>query len=807
MARWFKLSLKILSIIIGLIILLSLGGSLYIYKNKTAVLTSILEQINDRINGKLTVKSIDPTLLKGFPGISVSLKDVILSDSLVAKHKHNLLQAADIDISLNVFSLLVGNTKINRITINNASVYIFTDSNGYSNTSIFRSKKKNQTEKQSKSKLLEIEKIDFNDVSLIVDNQKRHKLFNFDITEIKGRVNYANSGWVGNMKLKTLVKSFAFNTNKGSFLKNKPLEGTLSFHYNKDNQQITIDPNKLDIDGYPFIIGSKINIAENASAFAISIKVDNILYKDISLMLAPNISSKLLKFGIEKPININGTIVDDGTGKYADPLINVAMIVRDNIVSLPAGQKLTACSFDGSFTNKDTIGGIIGDENSLIKFKKLNAKYYNISIKVDSFLVNNLAQPIATGLVTSQFPLSDLNDSFGSENFDFKSGNASLSLYCKADIDNFKFTKPVISGQINVQNANIKYLPRNLNIENSALDLNFDQNNLTIKNGHFQLGKSILNLNCKIDNFLNLYYSAPEKILVNLQMHSPQLYLNEFLPLLGPRNTKIKQKTSSKSTVDRLSKVLELSKMKINLRVDKAIYKKFIAKNLDADISLINEVIYFNKIKVYNSGGTLSLSGNINPEDNYNKYSLNATISKVNVKEFFYSFDNFGQKTITNKNLQGYLSALVNINGRISSSGSILPKSIFGKVIFNLNNAALLNFEPITNVGKFAFPNRNVSDIRINNLDGTLNIKGDKVIIDPVMKVSSSVLNFNVKGVYGLTSGTDIAVDIPLRNPKKDEDLNKNEKKETRMRGIVLHLKAIDDEKGGVKIKWNKDHD
>jgi hypothetical protein len=27
------------------------------------------------------------------------------------------------------------------------------------------------------------------------------------------------------------------------------------------------------------------------------------------------------------------------------------------------------------------------------------------------------------------------------------------------------------------------------------------------------------------------------------------------------------------------------------------------------------------------------------------------------------------------------------------------------------------------------------------------------------------------------------------------------------MRGIVLHLKAIDDEKGGIKIRWNKDHD
>ena len=100
-----------------------------------------------------------------------------------------------------------------------------------------------------------------------------------------------------------------------------------------------------------------------------------------------------------------------------------------------------------------------------------------------------------------------------------------------------------------------------------------------------------------------------------------------------------------------------------------------------------------------------------------------------------------------------------------------------------------------------------MANVTIDNLDGTLNINGDKIIIDPLMKVNSSVLNFNIRGTYGINEGTDIAMDIPLRNPKKDEDLDKTEKKFIRMKGIVLHLKAVDDNKGGVKIRWNKDHD
>ncbi|RYG20052.1 MAG: AsmA family protein [Chitinophagaceae bacterium] len=805
MARWLKVSLKIVAALFILVILTWLAGAFYISRNKKEILSSVLSQLNKNLNGKITATGMEPTLLKGFPGVSISLNGVSLRDSLWAKHKHDLLKAQDIDVSLNVLSLIFGSVNINQITLNNASIYIYTDSTGYSNTSIFKSKATAEKKSGSKSSSdFAVKKIDFNKVNLIVDNKKRFKLFDFNIDQIQGRLNYPDSGWTGKIKLKTLVNSFAFNTRKGSFLKDKTLSGTLSAHYSRELDAVILDPEVINIGENPFKIGAKIDLAK--SGFDLSIAVDQILFKDVALLLSPNISSKLLKFGIEKPIDIRGNIIDDGSGKYGDPLIKVGIKIRDNIVSIPAG-KLTSTNFDGSFTNQDTVGGIIGDENSAIKFYKLTAKYFNAPLKIDTFTVTNLSRPIATGLVTSQFPLANLNNSLGTNDFEFKNGTADLRLYCKADIDNFRFTKPVVSGKIQIADADILYIPRKLHLVKSALNINFNQNDLSIQNGHFQLGKSELNVDCSIANFANLYYTDPDKILVNLKMHSPQLYLNEFLPFLGPRSAKKKTKSnnSMKAASKELSNVLEVSKMNIRLTVDKAIYDKFTAKNLDADISLRGEGIYFNKISVAHAGGLLSMNGNIIQEAASNSFKISSKISHVSVSDFFYSFDNFGQSSITNKNLKGYLSSSVNINGRISHTGKILPRSINGKVVFNLKNAALVNFEPLEKVGKLAFANRNLSDIRINNLDGILNIRGDKIDISP-MQINSSVLNLNVKGIYGLTSGTNIAMDIPLRNPKGDETLDRKQKREARMRGIVLHLKAYD-EKGELKVKWNKDHD
>ncbi|MGY3055354.1 hypothetical protein ACVWYG_003569 [Pedobacter sp. UYEF25] len=803
MTRWLKIPLLIISVLIGLIILIWLAGAFYISRNKDAVLESVTSQLNKNLNGKISVVSMEPTLLKEFPGVSLSLKKVVLNDSLINQHHHSLINAGDIGVSLNFLSLIVGKVKVNKITINNATVYLYTDSSGYSNTSIF--KKKAATPTGSKSTSTEINRIDFNKVNLIIDNQQRHKLFNFAVDKLEGKVNYPDSGMTGVLEITTKINQFAFNTGKGSFLKDKNLSGNIVFHYSKAKNMLVVDPNVLTIGNDPFKIGAQISFANKATSFAINIVAERVLFKNVAMLLSPNITKKLLKFDLKKPITVKGDIIDDGTGKYNDPLIKVGIIVKDNILTFPAGE-VTECNFNGYFTNKDTAGGIIGDENSVIKLLAFNAKYFNAPLKIDTFLVTNLSNPIATGLVTSKFPLSNLNNSLGTDDFLFKSGSADLRLFCRADIDNFKFTKPLVSGKINITNADITYTPRKLHLTNSALNLSFTQNNLSITNGRLQLGKSILNLNCSIDNFLKLYYNDPDKILVKLNINSPQLYLNEFLPLLGPRSARSSIKGKSKNPVSKqLSNVLEVSQMDVNLRVDKAIYQHFAATNLEADIALRGLGIYFNHISVNHAGGKLSVKGNLIQNNAYNDFKLNTTISHVNVKDFFYAFDNFGQNTITTKNLKGKLSARSSISGKISQSGKIFPKSIYGNVIFNLKDAALVDFAPIADVAQFAFPGRNLSNIELKNLDGTFLLKGSTVEIKP-MQINSSVININLKGVYGYTSGTNIQMDVPLRNPKKDKGLSKGEKKDNRMRGIVLHLKAVDED-GKVKVKWNKDHD
>ena len=124
-----------------------------------------------------------------------------------------------------------------------------------------------------------------------------------------------------------------------------------------------------------------------------------------------------------------------------------------------------------------------------------------------------------------------------------------------------------------------------------------------------------------------------------------------------------------------------------------------------------------------------------------------------------------------------------------------------GTIDFNLKKGALVNFEALKSAGKFAFPFRDLDNVTFENLNGKLAITGEKVKINP-MQINSSVLNMDLSGIYSFGKGTNITLDVPLRNPKKDKDITNEEVlEERRNRGIVIHLLATDDEDGKVKIK------
>lgn len=805
MPRWSKIMLKILGGLVALVLIIFTAIGLYVNANKKTLLETITKQLNKNLNGTLTIGNMEPTFFKGFPGVSISLKNVVMKDSLWKTHHHTLLEAKDFDVSVNTMALLTGTIEIKKIGISNAKIYLFTDSNGYSNTAIFRKKdkkKKPQTEEESSDARLK--KFSLKQVSFVVDNKKGHKLFQFDVEMLSGDLDYSFSGWEAKLKLKTIARSLAFNTRRGSFIKDKMLEGPFKINYNEDTGIIDVAENQLNIGKDPFLIFAKFDTSKENTDFSINIKAPGILWRDAAALLAPNISSKLNMFDLKAPIDVTCKLVGN-MGPGGDPSINVTALVKDNVLTTP-GAVVDSCNFKGVFTNNYLNGKGFTDENSAIKLYQFKGSYSEMPFSIDTVFIHNLDKPIATGVFKSKFEISKLNKAIGEETLHFTKGTANVKLAYKADIVDFKLSKPIVTGLVDISNADVSYVPRNLNFKNTAISLNFTSTDLFIKNIRLQSGKSIITMDGTVRNFLNLYYNAPEKILLNWQINSRELHLGEFFGFLGSRKPAKKTRRHAKhSTFSQdMNDLFEKSMVDMHLRVAKVYYNKFVATDATADLFLSDAGIGLKNVSVKHGGGSVKVDGKISQKGNLNHFSINTTLSNVDIRNFFYSFDNFGMKSLTSKNLKGFLYSKAKIGGTITDQGRLVTNSLKGKVVFDVKKGALLSFDPIKNVGKFAFPFRDLDNITFENLNGNFDIRGQRITINP-MQINSSILNMDVSGIYSMSTGTNIALDVPLRNPKKDEDLtDKDEIQARRMNGIVLHLLATDGEDGKIKIKLNR---
>ncbi|MBO9731072.1 MAG: hypothetical protein J7623_20715 [Chitinophaga sp.] len=804
MRKWLRITLITSGVLITLLLLLILGMTWYIHANKATFLKQITGQLNDRLNGTITIEDMEPSVWKSFPNVSIGLKKVVLQDSLWQQHHHALLDVNYIFVRVNTLSLLRKHVAINEITLQDGKIYLYTDTTGYSNTYVLQNPN-GEKKKNTASKDANIEQLTLRNVSFIIDNQQKFKLFYLDISRLDGKMKSTDSTIQFTMLSDILSKSFAFNTNKGSYLKDKKMQLNLSVIFNKHTKILTVPSQEIRIDEHPVQIAGQFGFGEKPPPFQLKINANQVLLQDAATWLPPNISTKLSNITLTKPLDAEANL--NGHMKFRDtPKVVINWKTTNNVLVTTMGE-WTNCNFTGRFNNEVLPGQGHTDENSAVNIFQLNATLAGIPIKVDTIRVVNLKQPLLRGHFRSDFPLTALNDAAADGPILFKSGNASADLFYTGPVLKDDNTPSSLQGVVAIKQGAFTYGPRNLSFHNTNATLRFTGQDLQLENIQVQTEKSSLQMDGAIKNLMNLYFTTPEKIELIWNIRSQLVDLNEFKSFLGVRQKSKPTKSQQRAKMGRVSRQLDVvlasSNVKMNVQLDKIIYQRFAAQNVKAGLELTNEDILLKQIALQHAGGSIQMAGIVRQQGNNNNFKMDATVSNVQISQLFYAFNNFGTG-LRSDNLKGNVSAKVNLKGNILDNGTLAKNSLYGTINFNLKNGALINFGPLADIGNFAFRKRHLDSIMFENLSNTFQVAGNKIMIPP-MQIASSAINIDVNGVYGIDGGTDINLAIPLRNPAKDADItDKEEKRRRSRRGIVIHLRAVSEKDGKVKIKLGK---
>nr|WP_315176138.1 AsmA-like C-terminal region-containing protein [uncultured Flavobacterium sp.] len=795
--KWSSLVKKIGKFfLIIVLVLMSIYGILgwYVSTHHDKLLQEVREIANKNCKGEVTIGDLEVLFFRGFPNITIAVKEVSIKDSLWAQHKRTLLQAPSIYAEIQPWAIFLKKIKLDHLSINDAEVQLFLDAKGYSNTSVFSSSPKTDTTSSS-SLSLDLNHLNFNNVSFVSDNQFKHKKFDFVIEKLRIEKHTTSEGWEADIALNTLVKSLTFNTQHGSFAKSKVIQGALQAKYSESKGSIAINTPALSIGEDVFQIQSHFGISKTNSSFSIAIINPEIRWQAAYKLLSDNISSKLKPFDFKDPFGVQCTIVGD-LNKDGDPNIRVEATINNNELSY-FDHQVTDCTFKGIFTNEYQKNKGVSDENSAILLDDFRGKVNTIPFTTTNMMILDLKKPIASGAFVSRFNLEQLNQTIVKQTVTFGSGQADFQLTFKADVVNLEMQKPLLIGSVVIQNASGTHVDSKKKFNKSSIDLSFTSKELKVNQIVLNTQNSSLKMKGESANFLNFYYDTPEKIVVNWDIQARTIDLRDFIFGSG-KTASIKKSTT---ITPNFINILHQSNATVHLKAENIVYKKFKARSAVAQINVVPDRTILKEVSLQFGGGSLMVNGMVSHQKKNNHFNAKLNASKVNSAELLKAFDNFGSKALTPKSVSGLISVSGVLDGYFDNNITIVKRSLTGNLKLNLNNGALNQFEPLRRIGKYAFPFRNFDRVTIDPLAINIVFKNGFANLAPT-PINTSVLNLDLAGSYGFYGNSNMQLDVHLRDPAKDKEItNKKVAQENRKKGITLHLQAIEEGNTPFKIK------
>ena len=801
MKKIFKYFLKGIVLLAGLLVILYIAVFIYVSVHKKSIIKQVTDQIGKKINGTVTIGDVELSFFSTFPNASVLLKKVTITDSLFVKHHHTFFRGEEIFATLSMGQIFKKKFPVNGLKILNAAIYLYTDSTGYTNKYLFKSKRDSTSGGKQSSEPNELRSIVLKSVNVVIDDRDKGKFHDISANNLRLNLNEEGESLLINAKADLQIRNLAFNMERGSFVKEKSFEGNFDLRFNKKSNQLHFENIGVKIAKQPFILSGTFGLAGNDPQFSLNIRSRNILYDFAKKLLPPKIDSSLSIVSLDKKLDVEASI--GGALNGGDPLILISWKVENSILITPF-LTFDHAGFSGNFTNEAEKGMPHTDANSRISLVHFAARWNGLPVTSNNIDILNLTQPLLTCDLQSSFPLSDLNALLESEAIELKSGTGTIDLTYKGPLEKNTQSNSFVNGNVAFHDGTVLYAPRNVEMKNVNGKLIFKNSDVFVENLQCVVLNNKIVMNGTAHNLLTLMNTQPNKASINWNIYSPSLNLASFIYLLKSR----KKATGNNQTAKlgkisgKVDEVLDQGIINVLLKADKLQYRKFNASNAVADITLLQDRYLINKLSMSHGDGSMNMSGSlVNRKNDFHEGIVTATLNNVDVSKLFSAFNNFGQNGIEGQNISGKLSANINATLGLNDEGKAYPGSVAGVVDFSLKNGSLINFEPIKKLQNIIFTKRDFGNIQFAELKDRLEIRNDEIKINR-MEIESSVLSLFVEGVYSLKGNTDISIQVPLSNLKKRDSAYKPENvgvdKNT---GSSLFIRARPGSDGTIQFK------
>ena len=741
---WKYIKRILLSILIFFFLVIG-SAIIIIFFYQDSIKKFIVDQINKQLKTEIVVKDVGLSLFEKFPNVSLTFTDVTAKDAITASNKGNLLKADNIYLQFSIWDLFDKNYKIRKIEVKNAFVNLLVYKDGTDNYHFW----KTDSVSTNKSFSFDLQKVILNNVSI------RYKDFNAnqdysgiarDVV-LKGKfgsdeytmyvngdllVNYINVSGVNYFAAKNSVIDLVLNVNQKT--------DTYTFREGGAN----IGNLKFDVTGN--VVYSDLKHDVNLKIIGRELKLQSFI-EEIPLVYRKYIEEYKGKGEFYFTADINGSILGNNY-----PLINIDFgISKGRISNDKSDIALEDVSFTGQFTN----GNERSVKSTVLKIKNFESKLKSGKIKGD-LVLKNLLQPDIELLMEMSMDLKDVQDFIKLDTISSLTGAMEMKVSFNGKVSstgNFTtkdFINSKTSGILKISKTEVTLKNDPQKYSNINGDFEFSNNDLIIK----KLTGNILNSDFLITgyfkNLLSYIFLKNQKLQIDADLTSVNTDLDELM----------KNNSSTSDTAYKLTFSDQLD-LKLDVNIGKLNFNKFKASSITGKVRLKNQQLLISPLS-FNSmdGETAGLVMIDGSQKGKLLISYDGKIKKVNIKELFYEFGNFGQNSLKDENLNGIVSADIQFASVWSNALKPEMDKIYAKADIRIEKGEIVNYAPLKGLSRFLKVS-DLNDVKFATLHNQIEIK-DKTISFPAMEIKSSAIDITASGEHTFDNAINYRVKLLL---------------------------------------------
>jgi hypothetical protein len=752
-----------------------------------------IKELNKHLKTEVRIgpKNVDLTFISSFPKCAIEFKKLTAMEAWTKKQRDTLLYAESLSLKFNLKDIFNKKYIISHINLSGAKCFLKVDKNGKANYRVWETE--NTGAKSSNDSLqFKLEDISIKNLSIIYKDKQQKSKADFTINTLSFKGNFTEDTYELISKGNAYVNSFSVG--KTNYITNKKLNLDVEFAVNKNNY--LVKKSEFALNEMYFTLNGDLNYKDSLQSLKLDYKGKNMDIESVLSLLPEKYKSRVKDYKSTGEFFASGNLTYQLNQSFT---INSQFGINNAAIEyIPKSTRLTNVVVNGELK--------VNAKESYLNLTKISAtlKEDNFS---GNFVMRDFNNPYIDVAASGNFNLENVYSFWPIDTLIKLKGSLKIDSEIEGLLSDLK--EQAFSAKVKINlNATVKNLEAQFKGDENTFAV--ENCSVTAKNREVEVhdlklkrGNSDIALNGKLPGIYNYLLDRTAPLIITGNLYSNYIKLEDFM---------VKYKSSEDKTAPIIPKNIQF---KLNAAILKFSYDKFEAQSLTGEIEIKNQKAIVSDMRLMTMQGEAEIDAYADNSGKKLEVVMQSKLKNINVRDMFSEFHNFGQATLTDKNINGFITASIDFSGNWDNQLNANLNSIGATTDFTIERGELIDFKPLESLSKFV-DLKELQRIKFSSLSSHLEIKNSTIYI-PLTTIKNSALNIDFNGTHTFNNEIDYHIRLLIselmakKRKNNDDEFGPVENDpDNRRNAFILMTGTIDNpltkyDRKGLKQKIKED--